>query len=101
MPGVIVVFEGEGEFPRSLIEERGRSRTLRSLYLNGLRNQRVNLLVTLTSVFHSLKGYKNHSGRCKRKKTLSQLCNENFSVEKSVSADESTVLKESAFLCER
>ncbi|GBL98381.1 hypothetical protein AVEN_187720-1 [Araneus ventricosus] len=37
----IVVFEVESEFPLSLIEEIGRSRILRSLYFNGLRNQRV------------------------------------------------------------
>ncbi|GBN98497.1 hypothetical protein AVEN_113239-1 [Araneus ventricosus] len=32
----------EGEFPLSLKEELGRSRILRFLYSNGLRNQRVN-----------------------------------------------------------
>ncbi|GBL84605.1 hypothetical protein AVEN_191070-1 [Araneus ventricosus] len=42
MPAVIVVFEGGSEFPLSLMEELGRSRILRSLYFNGLRNQRVN-----------------------------------------------------------
>ncbi|GBN85034.1 hypothetical protein AVEN_219655-1 [Araneus ventricosus] len=42
MPAVIVVFEGESEFPLSLIEELGRSRILRSLYFNDLRNHRVN-----------------------------------------------------------
>ncbi|GBN18342.1 hypothetical protein AVEN_125162-1 [Araneus ventricosus] len=42
MPAVIVVFEGESEFSLSLIEELGRSRILRSLYFDGLRNQRVN-----------------------------------------------------------
>ncbi|GBL81013.1 hypothetical protein AVEN_83100-1 [Araneus ventricosus] len=41
MPAVIAVFEGESEFPLSLIEEVGRSRILRSLYFNGLRNQKV------------------------------------------------------------
>ncbi|GBN31981.1 hypothetical protein AVEN_208687-1 [Araneus ventricosus] len=41
MPAVIVVFEGESEFPLSLLEELGRSRILGSLYFNGLRNQRV------------------------------------------------------------
>ncbi|GBM02464.1 hypothetical protein AVEN_76510-1 [Araneus ventricosus] len=41
---VIVVFEGESETPLSLIEELGRSRILRSLYFNGLRNQRVKTL---------------------------------------------------------
>ncbi|GBN30744.1 hypothetical protein AVEN_166959-1 [Araneus ventricosus] len=41
LPAVIVVFEGEGEFSFSLKEEHGRSCILRSLYYNGLRNQRV------------------------------------------------------------
>ncbi|GBM68118.1 hypothetical protein AVEN_176289-1 [Araneus ventricosus] len=41
MPALIVVFEGGNEFPLSLIKELGRSRILRSLYFNGLRNQRV------------------------------------------------------------
>ncbi|GBN22458.1 hypothetical protein AVEN_80395-1 [Araneus ventricosus] len=41
MPAVIVVFLGDSEFPLSLIEELKRSRILRSLYFNGLRNQRV------------------------------------------------------------
>ncbi|GBM00500.1 hypothetical protein AVEN_111730-1 [Araneus ventricosus] len=41
MPAVVVVSEGESEFPLSLIEKLGRSRILRSLYFNGLRNQRV------------------------------------------------------------
>ncbi|GBN80821.1 hypothetical protein AVEN_146482-1 [Araneus ventricosus] len=41
LPAVIVVFEGESEFPLSLVEELGRSSILRSLYFNGLRNQRV------------------------------------------------------------
>ncbi|GBN52817.1 hypothetical protein AVEN_224889-1 [Araneus ventricosus] len=41
MPAVIVVFEGESEFPLSLIEEFGRFRILRSLYFSALRNQRV------------------------------------------------------------
>ncbi|GBN06245.1 hypothetical protein AVEN_105370-1 [Araneus ventricosus] len=40
MPAVIVVFEEESEFPLSLIEELGRSRLLRSLYFNGISNQR-------------------------------------------------------------
>ncbi|GBN18195.1 hypothetical protein AVEN_10011-1 [Araneus ventricosus] len=44
MPAVIVVFERENEFPLSLIEELGRSRILRSLYFNGLRNQRVKII---------------------------------------------------------
>ncbi|GBM99834.1 hypothetical protein AVEN_224444-1 [Araneus ventricosus] len=44
MPAVIVVFERESELPLSLIEELGRSRILRSLYLNGLRNQKVKSL---------------------------------------------------------
>ncbi|GBL90793.1 hypothetical protein AVEN_215534-1 [Araneus ventricosus] len=43
MPAVIVVFEEESESPLSLIEELGRSSILRSLYSNGLRNQRVNV----------------------------------------------------------
>ncbi|GBL68387.1 hypothetical protein AVEN_176699-1, partial [Araneus ventricosus] len=42
MPAVIVVFEGESEFPSSLIEEIGCSRISRALYFNGLRNQMVN-----------------------------------------------------------
>ncbi|GBO35965.1 hypothetical protein AVEN_158836-1 [Araneus ventricosus] len=41
-PAVIVVFEGKSEFPSSLIEELGRSRILRSLYFNDLKNQKVN-----------------------------------------------------------
>ncbi|GBN49108.1 hypothetical protein AVEN_206913-1 [Araneus ventricosus] len=41
MPAAIVVFEGESEFPLSLIEKLGHSPILRFLYLNGLRNQRV------------------------------------------------------------
>ncbi|GBM48273.1 hypothetical protein AVEN_98023-1 [Araneus ventricosus] len=40
-PAVIVVLEGESEFPLSLIEDLGRPRILRSLDFNGLRNQRV------------------------------------------------------------
>ncbi|GBM75911.1 hypothetical protein AVEN_241361-1 [Araneus ventricosus] len=45
MPAVIVVFDGESEFPLSLIEELGHSRILRSLYFIGLRNQRVKAAV--------------------------------------------------------
>ncbi|GBL78511.1 hypothetical protein AVEN_42988-1 [Araneus ventricosus] len=41
MPAVIVVFEGESEFLLSLLKELGRSRILRFLYFNGLKNQRV------------------------------------------------------------
>ncbi|GBM50718.1 hypothetical protein AVEN_111027-1 [Araneus ventricosus] len=41
VPAVIVVFERGGEFPLSLKEVLGRSRILRSLYSNGLRNRRV------------------------------------------------------------
>ncbi|GBM13741.1 hypothetical protein AVEN_90007-1 [Araneus ventricosus] len=41
MPSVTVVFEGESEFPLSWIEELRRSRILRFLYFNGLRNQKV------------------------------------------------------------
>ncbi|GBN63933.1 hypothetical protein AVEN_204180-1 [Araneus ventricosus] len=53
MQAVIVVFEGEREFPLSSLEELGRSRTLRqgqrntlaltlrSLYFNDIRTQRV------------------------------------------------------------
>ncbi|GBN40994.1 hypothetical protein AVEN_149380-1 [Araneus ventricosus] len=44
MPAVIVVFEGESEFPLSSIEELGRTRILRSLFFNGLRNQRAKAL---------------------------------------------------------
>ncbi|GBN06247.1 hypothetical protein AVEN_105372-1 [Araneus ventricosus] len=36
-PAVIVVVEGETEFPSSSIEEVGRSRILRSLYFNDLK----------------------------------------------------------------
>ncbi|GBN55364.1 hypothetical protein AVEN_210922-1 [Araneus ventricosus] len=43
MTAVIAVFQRESEFPLSLIEELGRSRLLRSLYFNRLRNQRVNI----------------------------------------------------------
>ncbi|GBM14036.1 hypothetical protein AVEN_209932-1 [Araneus ventricosus] len=46
MPAVILVFEGECQFPLSLIEELGRSRILRTLYLNCLRNQRVKQCTT-------------------------------------------------------
>ncbi|GBO27766.1 hypothetical protein AVEN_81396-1 [Araneus ventricosus] len=42
MPAVIVVFEGESEFPLSSKEELGRSRIFRYLYFNGLRSQRAN-----------------------------------------------------------
>ncbi|GBO39361.1 hypothetical protein AVEN_132796-1 [Araneus ventricosus] len=42
MPVVIVVSEGEIEFPLALILDIGRSRIFRSLYFNGLKNQRVN-----------------------------------------------------------
>ncbi|GBM49394.1 hypothetical protein AVEN_32523-1 [Araneus ventricosus] len=48
MPAVIVVFEAEREFSLSFIEELGRSGILRSLYFNGIRNQRVNPLSTLS-----------------------------------------------------
>ncbi|GBO30042.1 hypothetical protein AVEN_231469-1 [Araneus ventricosus] len=41
MPAVIVAFGGRSEVPLSLIEDLGRSRILRSLSFNGLRNQRV------------------------------------------------------------
>ncbi|GBM93539.1 hypothetical protein AVEN_41609-1 [Araneus ventricosus] len=44
VPAVIVVFD-EGEFLLSLKEELGRSRILRSLYSNGLRNQRVKIVM--------------------------------------------------------
>ncbi|GBL88371.1 hypothetical protein AVEN_103029-1 [Araneus ventricosus] len=40
MPAVIVVFEGESEFPSFFIEDLGRSRILRSRYFNGLRIQK-------------------------------------------------------------
>ncbi|GBN92246.1 hypothetical protein AVEN_86188-1 [Araneus ventricosus] len=53
MPAVIVVFEGEREFPLSLIEELGRSRILRSLYFNGIRNQRVK--AGHSSALHSIR----------------------------------------------
>ncbi|GBN60545.1 hypothetical protein AVEN_171021-1 [Araneus ventricosus] len=49
----IVVFEGEREFPVSLIEELGLSRILRSLYFNGLRNQRVK--AGHSSALHSIR----------------------------------------------
>ncbi|GBN99753.1 hypothetical protein AVEN_29397-1 [Araneus ventricosus] len=44
VPAVIEVSKGGGEFPLPFKEELGRSRILRSLYSNGLRNQRVNTL---------------------------------------------------------
>ncbi|GBN07430.1 hypothetical protein AVEN_68702-1 [Araneus ventricosus] len=43
MPAVMVAFEGESEFPLSLIEELGRSRILKSLYFNGLRLRRTKM----------------------------------------------------------
>ncbi|GBO01188.1 hypothetical protein AVEN_10593-1, partial [Araneus ventricosus] len=47
--GVIVVFEAGGEFFLSLKEELRRSRILRFLYLNGLRNQRVKTIIRFRS----------------------------------------------------
>ncbi|GBM95268.1 hypothetical protein AVEN_143142-1 [Araneus ventricosus] len=41
VPVVIVAFEMESECPLFSIEQLGRFRILRSLYFNGLRNQRV------------------------------------------------------------
>ncbi|GBM16539.1 hypothetical protein AVEN_148917-1 [Araneus ventricosus] len=40
-PAVILVFDGEVNFPSSLKGELGRSRILRSFYSNGFRNPRV------------------------------------------------------------
>ncbi|GBO12831.1 hypothetical protein AVEN_170904-1 [Araneus ventricosus] len=54
MPAVNVVFEEESEFPSSLIEELGRSRILRSLYFNGLRNQRDNSHRSILGYWHNL-----------------------------------------------